>query len=313
MEFIVSEDLKKVRPILDQLTTGRLSNAQVEARLSCKNGTEKWMLWSIQWSKLEDSFYCVVHDINESKKIEQLKQDFANMITHDLKTPLMSTQAFLDILTAGAYGPLSENGIINVRRAKGSLSRLVDLLTQLLEIEKLSSGHVELQFSKVSVRSIVDTAIAMVESLAHEQKVDFLIEGDENVVLIADKDRIVQVMQNLLSNAIKFSPPNGKIAVAWSCDQSVLQVQVMDQGPGVEKEYQDIIFEHFRQAPQPEKTKFRSSGLGLAICKAIVEEHKGSIGFLRNEGRGSTFWFRLPLDTTIQSPSAQVKTRADVV
>jgi PAS domain S-box-containing protein len=295
-DFVVQEDIERMVRVLGQLKSGEISAANLETRILCKNAEQRWMLWSIQWSVREATFYCVAHDINELKALEQLKQDFVNMITHDLKTPLMATQAFLDTLAIGAYGAISDSAVEKVRTVKGSLKRTANLIQQLLETERIRSGHLDLEFSKALVGSIIDSSIGMVEALAQEQGLKFICEGDRDLVITADKDRLVQVVQNLLSNAIKFSPPGSEIKLSWQViPNKFLEVQVTDLGPGIDEKYKNSIFDRFQQAAQPNSTQLKGTGLGLAICKAIIEQHGGSIDFFNRPNQGTTFRFRLPL------------------
>ena len=148
------------------------------------------------------------------------------------------------------------------------------------------------ELKDVSIRALLEESFDAVEQVADDSGVTIEISGGDERVL-ADPDRILQVIINLLSNAIKFSPRESKVNMRIVNEADFVEVRVEDQGRGIKKEFQETIFERFKQVEKLDSTEKKGTGLGLAICKMIVEEHGGSIGVDSEDGKGSTFWFRL--------------------
>ncbi|MBX9690521.1 MAG: cell wall metabolism sensor histidine kinase WalK [Candidatus Obscuribacterales bacterium] len=280
-----SETFKRIRESLNSIP--------IESRITKKDGSEIEMLWSVQWSPQEERYFCVAHDITERKQIERMKREFVAMVSHDLRTPLTSIQGFLSLLEAGAFGDLSQSGMENLSIADSSISRLIKLINDLLDAERLESGKLELNLSEVSSADILREAANAVETFAQQQGLKLLVENSA-IKLKADADRLIQVLINLLSNAVKFSPEGGQITVSARVVEDFVEFSVKDEGRGIPAEDLDAVFERFKQVKKTDAKIKRGTGLGLAICKAIVEKHQGSIGVLSEEGKGSRFWFRIP-------------------
>jgi PAS domain S-box-containing protein len=293
-KLIASSDAEQTKKALEAVAAGS-GSGQIENRITRNDGSTADMLWSVQWSQADQQFFCVVHDITDRKKLDAMKQDFVNMVSHDLRAPVLSIQAFLNVLSEGIYGKISEKGIAAAGQLEGAVVRLVGLINNLLDIEKMEAGKLDMRFGPVDVQDIVGEAVNTLKGYADVQKVAIDVSMANGGKINGDKDRLVQVVVNLLSNAIKFSPPNTRIGVRSLEHPDAIEVQIADQGRGIPAQYHDTIFDKFAQMPD-ENTSKRSagSGLGLAICKAIVEEHHGTIGVTSESGTGSTFWFRLP-------------------
>jgi len=242
----------------------------------------------------EQYYLLVLMDISERKEIERLKQEFVSMISHDLRTPLTSIQVFLNMLGKGMLGQMSESVQRKAEMADRNASRLINLINDLLDIEKMESGQLALSQEDSSLTSIVDRSIESVRGLADQQGISLELDCAHDVHVIADSDRLVQVLVNLLGNAVKFSSKGATVRVTVECDSSVACVKVIDQGRGIPEHLRLSVFERFKQVSTKDATERKGTGLGLAICKAIVEQHGGSIGVDSAEGHGSTFWFRLP-------------------
>lgn len=217
------------------------------------------------------------------------KQQFLAMVSHDLRSPLTSALLSLDIIGSGAKGPLPSTLHKEMSQIQGSISRLVRLVNDLLDIEKLEEGKLELKPQQVNLEVIVDNSIDAVKGLADSKLVTIEHENTD-LDLFVDGERISQVLINLLSNAIKYTPRKSSIHIQATKETASVLVTITDAGAGIPAQYQDMIFDRFQQMPDTKG----GSGLGLAICKAIVEQHKGQIGVTSGE-KGSTFWFRVPL------------------
>jgi PAS domain S-box-containing protein len=264
--------------------------ANVNLRVVRRDGTLCWTGWTISWVASEKSFFAISKDVTQKHQLELMKTEFVNMVGHDLRTPLVSLTAFVDVLRAGEYGQLNERGMEMTNNSRASLSRLIRLVNDLLDLEKMEEGKFELELCILPVGEIVHDAVASVTAYAQQKKIEINCEGDLSCDIEVDPQRMVQVVQNLLSNAIKFSPIGSRIVVSVNSTQSELTLGVKDEGSGVPQDKVSYIFDRYRQLPNSEGT-----GLGLAICQAIIVEHHGSIGVENNEPKGSIFWFRIPL------------------
>lgn len=294
--LIPEEELPKVTRILEEAKASPTA-VSLDTQIKCKNGTSVWMLWSVYWSEPEEGFFCVAHDINERKMLDQMKQDFVNMVSHDLRTPLTGMRAFLDSLSVGVYGKLNDKGQASVTKLQSSLVRLVNLVNELLDIEKMEAGKMSMHMESARLNQLLEAACDMVRNYAEQQRVTLIMEeGPADIRVSVDGTRMIQVVQNLLSNAIKFSPEGGAVALSWSVDDGAVTVRVKDDGCGIAEANKGAVFDRFRQVHDDTGGNRGGTGLGLAICKAIVEQHNGAIGVESQEGKGSTFWFRLPVE-----------------
>lgn len=223
-------------------------------------------------------------------KAEQTKAEFISMISHDLRSPLTSLQFTFALAEKGAFGEMNQKGKERFAKAEFTVERLVKLINELLDIEKMEAGMLTMVPASESLDSIVKRAVDSVSGLADQKSIE--IDAPECTLNVnVEADRIVQVLVNLLSNAIKFSPENSKIVVSASDLPTGVKVTVADQGRGIPKDKLAEIFDRFSQVEHEDATTHGGTGLGLAICKAIVEGHGGIIGVDSDEGSGSRFWF----------------------
>ncbi|CAN5616016.1 hypothetical protein BH10CYA1_BH10CYA1_12940 [soil metagenome] len=267
--------------------------APFETRLIRQDGIVIDALWSARWSQSEGTLFCVLHDNTERKRAERLRQEVVQMVSHDLRTPLTSIRGILEMIESGSLGELTERGKQLVGMADQSSVRMLSLIRDLLEIEKMEAGMLELHKQQVSISSIIEQSLATVQPIARERKVNLVGEPNSSLVF-ADGDRMIQVLVNLLSNAVKFSPPNSTVKVCVTGTPENTEFSVIDQGRGIPPQSLSMIFERFRQVQESDSTKEGGSGLGLAICKALVELHGGDISATSVVGKGSTFSFRIP-------------------
>jgi PAS domain S-box-containing protein len=242
--------------------------------------------------ELEGAKFIAEQTVERLEEVERLKQGFLSTVSHELRTPLTSIRGSLGLLASGAVGPLAAEVVDVVGIAERNAVRLIALINDILDLERLETGKIELQFAHVPVETILRRAI---ESLAtFGQNHGIVFEAPEvSSVIWADADRIVQVLVNLLSNAVKFSPPGGVVTISVNRRESWVEFRVSDQGRGVPMEHRRPIFERFRQVETSDAREKGGTGLGLAICKSIVEQHGGTIGVDSEAGAGSTFWFQI--------------------
>jgi signal transduction histidine kinase len=238
----------------------------------------------------------VVVDITERKEIERMKQEFVSMISHDLRTPLTSIQMFLSMLTKGLFGSVSDKLLSKAQMADRNAVRLIGLINDLLDIDKMESGQLNLACESTAMPFVVERSIDSVRGFAEQSGVSLESACEDGLTVHADGDRLVQVIVNLLGNAVKFSPKGSTVKVVGKRDGTQARIEIIDQGRGVPEHLVSTIFERFKQVSAKDSTEKKGTGLGLAICKAIVEQHGGKIGCVSTVGQGSTFWFTLPLE-----------------
>lgn len=241
-------------------------------------------------------------DVSERHEVEQLKRQFVAMASHELRSPLTSIGATMDMLKNGLLGTLPEAGQLKVEKARQNLDRLISLVNAILSFEKMQSGTLTLDCDCTTSGVIVAQAIDSLQDLAQREGVR-IEKLCPPVELFADEQRLVQVLVNFLSNAIKFSPVGGTVTVGVREGEDWVEFYVNDQGPGIADTHKTAIFEAFFQTEQGRKK--RGTGLGLSISKAIVEAHGGQIGLKSQIGKGTEFYFRVPIGdpAVIQSQS----------
>jgi len=235
----------------------------------------------------------LVLDITDRHEVELMKAQFVQMVSHDLRTPLTSVQSYLDLLGRGVYGKLSDAGTQKLGLLNKSVDRLVNMIRDLLDIERWEAGHLKISIGETNLSSLVEPSLEAVNSHREVKKVT-INSPKEDMEIRGDAERLVQVVINLLHNAIKFSPEKGTIDLTAKRENGFVEISIKDEGPGIPPDLQKTIFERFKQVSDTDATVKKGTGLGLAICKAIVEAHGGTIGVTSEEGKGSTFWFKLP-------------------
>ncbi len=223
---------------------------------------------------------------------EATKREFVQMISYDLRTPLTAILGTFELLSSGAYGKLTPRGLTRVSDAERESERLIGMINELLDIDKLESGNLQLILDECELQPILRRAIEAVTVIAENRKVK-LESTQENPLVNVDEDRIVQILINLIGNAVKYSPEGGVIKINAEPERDFVRIDIIDQGPGIPKKDKKLIFERFKQIEEDEYKRSGSSGLGLAICKSLVESHGGVIGVDSEVGKGSRFWFTI--------------------
>jgi PAS domain S-box-containing protein len=237
----------------------------------------------------------VIVDISEQKRIERLKDEFVSTVSHELRTPLTSIAGSLGLLTGGTGGELPEAALRLISIAQSNSQRLVRLINDILDIEKIESGQMAFNFERLSARSLAEQAIEDNRGYADGFHVRLRLEADAIAgEVYADPDRLAQVITNLLANAIKFSPENGEVTVSIHERDGAVRVGVRDHGSGIPKEFRARIFEKFAQADNAERRQKGGTGLGLSIVRQIVARLGGKVDFDDALGGGTIFWVDLP-------------------
>jgi PAS domain S-box-containing protein len=238
----------------------------------------------------------ILLDVSERRSIQNIRQAFVSTVSHELKTPLTSIGGFISLLIAGQYGAVTKETREEAGRAEHNTKRLMKLIGDLLDLEKMEIGTVSISPVPCLMSQILADALSSVANISKQNGVS-LDSYCPELEVVVDPDRIVQVLVNLLSNAIKFSPPGQSVSVKVVEHATTIEVRVIDSGRGIPREYQEAIFERFQQVEAGDAKARGGTGLGLSIARAIVERHGGHIGVQSEPGKGSTFWFTIPCDS----------------
>jgi PAS domain S-box-containing protein len=239
---------------------------------------------------------CVVRDITERKEIERLKNEFVSIVSHELRTPLTSIRGSLGLMEGGAAGELPAKARDLVRIARQNADRLIRLINDILDLEKIESGKIQLQIQQIEPKELVESTLAELRGMAVLYKVSMETRVECAEPVAGDRDRVVQILTNLLSNAIKFSPEGGVVTVSLTSGTAgFLRCAVSDRGQGIPADARERLFNRFEQLEPANTRKRGGTGLGLAISRSLVEQQGGRIGVDSTVGEGSTFWFELPM------------------
>ncbi|WP_413173520.1 response regulator [Anabaena azotica] len=261
-----------------------------------KDGTEFPAEASI--SKLDMGNECVytviLRDITDRKQVERMKDEFVSVVSHELRTPLTSIHGSLGMLASGLLPTDSEQGKRLLQIATDSTERLVRLINDILDIERIESGKVKMERETCNLQDLIASAVNVMQPLADKAGVTLSISS-VSVQLWADPDRIVQTITNLLSNAIKFSTSGSTISLIGEKQNDQVLLTVRDNGRGIPDDKLNSIFERFQQVDSSDSRNHDGTGLGLAICKSIIQQHSGNIWVESTLGKGSNFYFTLPI------------------
>jgi signal transduction histidine kinase len=240
---------------------------------------------------LDQTFHQMVAELDAAA---QRKSEILNMVSHDLRTPVASLSFMLGLMADGGTGELPELAQNKVKRGYEISRMMIKLINDLLDYEKMTAGKIDIEPSKVDLATIFSQAIEATKPVADAAGITLQVSCS-NIGVWADEARIVQVVVNLLANAVRFSSQGSTVQLTGEQQEADALIKVKDNGAGIAPEYHEKIFERYKQAPGPASTKEKGTGLGLMICQQFVELHGGKIGVESQLGKGSTFWFTLPL------------------
>ena len=247
----------------------------------------------------------ISRDVTEHKRHEQMKDEFVATVSHELRTPLTSIAGALGLLAGGVGGALPDPTLRLLKIAQANCQRLVRLVNDILDIQKIETGNMTFNFRPLDIRALVEQAVEGSRGFAETYGV--LVRLDDsaaNGVALADPDRLIQVITNLLSNAVKFSPRGAEVIVTIENDDGTLRISVRDHGPGIPEDYRESIFEKFVQVDATNTRLIGGTGLGLNIVKQIVERLEGGIGFEAAPGGGTIFHLTLgAVEPTVPAPA----------
>jgi PAS domain S-box-containing protein len=240
-------------------------------------------------------FFALTSDISDRKAIERMKDEFISVVSHELRTPLTSMHSALKILATGRLGVLSTDGQQMLEIADDNTERLVRLVNNVLDLQRIESGDVKMEKRVCNVSTLMIQATEAMQPMAQQFGIILMVKPIDIEILI-DSDYIVQALTNLLSNAIKFSSTDATVwLTAEILTNSHVLFSVRDQGHGIPLDKLESIFERFQQVDSSDSRRKGGTGLGLTICRKIIEQHEGKIWAESVLGKGSTFSFTLPL------------------
>ncbi|MCP3873314.1 MAG: DUF3365 domain-containing protein [Desulfobacteraceae bacterium] len=228
---------------------------------------------------------------HELLKLDKLKSDFLTNMSHELRTPLTAVKGSINYLERTLNDPENLEYIHIIEK---NISRLTRLISNLFDFTKLEAGKIDWEFEREDISQLVREVIDIMSPLAHEKNLTVLQNLPEHLYAVIDLERMEQVLVNLLDNAIKFSETNATIKIQVEAKSSNIQISIKDQGPGIAKENLETIFKKFYTATTDSTMKNQGAGMGLAISKAIVTAHDGSINVQSSKGSPSTFFIKLP-------------------
>lgn len=285
-------ETSSAKGLAELFTVGVLQNREVELRT--KSGEVRTLLLSVELIDLagRPCALTVANDITERKRLEN---EFISLVSHELRTPLNALIGSLDLLTTGRLGTLTEKGQHVINIAVNNAERLIRLVNDILDLERMKAGKLTLQKGACNVTVLLNHARELLQAVADQAGVTLVVEPLDLTIEV-DCDRILQLLTNLLSNAIKFSQPNSQVWLAAHQKDDCIEIQVKDQGRGIPTDKLHLIFERFQQIDASDARQKGGTGLGLAICRQIVEQHGGRIWADSLMGQGSTFHVSLPLN-----------------
>lgn len=265
-------------------------------RFRTRAGLYRWLAWRVYFDPSTALVYGVVRDVDERKRVDQMREEFIS-VSHELRTPLTSIRGALGLLTGGVAGELPPQARSLLDIAESNSERLVRLINDILDIEKVESGTLGFRMEPMDLAGALEQALEVnaVYARYYDAALRLVRSEPGAVFVLGDPDRIQQVLANLLSNAAKFSPRGENVEVELVRQAGRVRISVSDHGPGIPEGFRSRVFERFAQADASVARQERGTGLGLSITKAIVERHGGRIWFESEPGVRTTFSFDLPV------------------
>ena len=254
-----------------------------------------------QLTQAREQQYQDKRQLSERSQLDTLKDEFISTVSHELRTPLTSIRGALGLLSSGTIGELDPRALNLLRIATTNTDRLIRLINDILDLERMESGRAPLQIRRCSLHDLCQQAIETMTPMAEDHTVHLelipftsVAGSADSLFFDGDSDRILQVLTNLLSNAIKFSPAASTVRIQTDATSDSILVKVIDEGRGIPADLLDSIFDRFQQVEHADARQRGGTGLGLSISRSIVQQHSGSIWAQRNLIKGTTLFVMLP-------------------
>jgi PAS domain S-box-containing protein len=293
------DDVKRVKAEVADYLAGNIPHYRTEYRVKHQDGHYLWIL-SRGIAKLDAQgrpvrMAGIYSDISKQKQMDNMKSEFVSTVSHELRTPLTSIRGSLGLIAGGVTGELPAQAKPLIEVAYRNTDRLLTLINDILDIDKIQSGKIDFSFSPHLLMPLVEQVISANRGYAEQYHVSFnLLDPVPDVWVNVDDSRLMQVLSNLLSNAAKFSHAGGAVDISVSRESKGVRVAISDHGVGISADFYDRIFQKFTQGDSSDTRHKGGTGLGLSISKAIIELMHGEIGFNSVVGAGTTFYFILP-------------------
>ena len=305
-KFVASEDAERIAQTMSQIAGGIEVSNITSNRNYCQDGTIVDCEWynSIQFDDAGrmESLFSLVLDVTHRHQMERIKNEFISVVSHELRTPLTSISGSLKLLDSGLLNqqPAKEKRLLTI--AVANTDRLIRLVNDILDIERIESGTVQMVKSVCKVSELMAKAVEAIEPLAEGAGIHITASNSGGQVWV-DPDRMIQAFTNLLGNAIKFSPRGSRIWFIASQQTGQMLFQIRDYGRGIPADKLEIIFERFQQVDGSDARSGEGTGLGLAICRSIIQQHGGKISVESVFGEGSMFSCSIPRSPSIVDSS----------
>jgi PAS domain S-box-containing protein len=322
IDLVYIEDRPKTEAVAkDLFVTGKLTD--FVNRYVRKDGTLVDVLWSATYSAKDRIMFCVAHDVTHRSRIEKAlreakeeadranhaKSDFLSRMSHELRTPLNSILGFGQLLDRQSPTEIQRP---RIRYILSAGRHLLNLINEVLDISRIEAGNLQLSVEPVCIEEAIHEALDLMRPLAAERTIGLAPSSplESSTYVLADRQRLKQVLLNLLSNAVKYTAVSGSVTVAFSDSKGLTRISVRDNGAGIAVDKLARLFTPFDRLGAEQST-VEGTGLGLALCQRLVQAMHGSIGVNSNLGTGSTFWLELPkAESPLQGLAAQMNSTA---
>jgi signal transduction histidine kinase len=243
----------------------------------------------------------IFKDITERQIMDRMKDEFISVVSHELRTPLTSIRSAIGVLSSIGLDPTSSKSQRLLEIALDNSNRLVRLINDILDLERIKSGRVTMVKKSYNATEVMADAVEIMQGIADKAQIQLSVQPLAVQVWI-DRDRIIQTLTNIINNAVKFSPPHTSVKIAAQLiHNDLVRFQVADSGRGIPQKNLETIFDRFQQVDASDSRDQGGTGLGLAICRSIIQQHGGQIWVESTLGKGSTFYFTLPISGQVAS------------